>query len=203
MRNIWTNDELRAFIQNLNQVIGWAGKLSKDFDPPSDNCGFVLRQTNPELNGSKLYALEKNGYVTRTVHDYSFDDYDLLLSLALKQRSDSLQIDFSRLDHLGRILSFQTCVTTNDGAPIVESRRFVDEGDVPPIDTWFYIKRNYYHSDYKCEQSLFCWIPGQFEQVMQQAINVEIVDSYRWFDENDGVLYKKIKAVGNEMLRNI
>jgi len=190
--NAWTEKELFDFTQNLTQVIGWTEKLSENFDFLNGKYGLVFRQTNPELNSSKLYTFDDD-YATWTADDYSFDNYDLLLSLALRQRSNSKQVDFAQLDDLGRILSFQTCVTTHDGAPIVESRHFVDEGDVPPIDTWFYIKRNYFHSEHKCDQTLFCWVPKKFEEVMQRAIDVEILDSYRWFDENDKDTYNKIK----------
>jgi hypothetical protein len=190
--NIWTDKELMDFMLNLRQVVSWTEKLSENFDFQNGKYGLVFRQTNPELNGNKLYSFDDD-YSTWTVDDYSFDNYDLLLSSALSQRPNSKQIDFSKLDDLGRILSFQTCITTHDGAPIVESRNFVDEGDVPPIDTWFYVKRDYSHSEYKCDQSLFCWIPKKFEKVMQQAIAVEILDSYRWFDENDKDTYARIK----------
>lgn len=98
---------------------------------------------------------------------------------------------------LGRILCFQTGITTYDGVPVTESRHFMDESDAPPIDTWFFLKRNYYHDDCKCEQTLFCWIPKAFEGVVQDAIDVEIFDSYRWLDENDPYVYRKInEAVG-------
>lgn len=191
-RNVWTDKELMDFTKNLIQVICWTEELSKKFDFQNGKYGLVFRKTNPELNGSKLYSFDDD-YATWTIDDYSFDNYDLLLDLALKQRPNSDPVDLSKLDELGRILSFQTCVTTHDGAPIVESKNFVDEGDVPPIDTWFYLKRNYFHSDYKYEQSLFCWIPKKFEKVVQQAIDVEILDSYRWFDENDKYNYERIK----------
>ena len=191
-RNIWTDDELLEFTKNLSQVIGWTEKLSATFDIEKGKYGLVFRKTNPELNEKKLYSFDDD-YATWTIDDYSFDNYELLLNLALRQRLNSEQIDFPKLDDLGKILSFQTCVTTHDGAPIVESRHFVDEGDVPPIDTWFYLKRNYFHSEYRCDQSLFCWIPNKFVGIMQQAIDVEILDSYRWLDENDKSIYERIK----------
>lgn len=206
--NNWTVNELSDFKNNLLQVITWTEKLTQKFDFKNGKYGLVLRQTNPICNDIPLYRFGRQSdeigrlnldydfgedYCSWNNCDYSFDRYDFLLKETTKTRADIRQIDLKDIDKLGRILSFQTCVTTHDGAPIVESKNFVDEGDVPPIDTWFYTKRNYYHSNYKCDQSLFCWIPKKFEQVMQQAINVEILDSYRWFDENDKDIYMKIK----------
>jgi hypothetical protein len=207
-RNTWTQKEFLDFRNNLLQVIIWTDQLSQNFDFENGKYGLVFRQTNPIHNDVPLYKFGRQSdeiarlnfdydfgddYCSWNNWDYSFDRYDFFLKEATKVRAEIDHVDLSELDKLGRILSFQTCVTTHDGAPIVESRNFVDEGDVPPIDTWFYAKRNYYHSNYKCDQSLFCWIPKQFEQVMQQAINVEILDSYRWLDENDKDLYTKIK----------
>jgi hypothetical protein len=68
----------------------------------------------------------------------------------------------------------------------------VDEGDIPPINAWFYLKRDYYHSEHWCSQSLFCWISKAFEKVMLAAADVEMFDSYRWLDENDMDIYYRI-----------
>lgn len=206
--NNWTEEELYDFINNLCQVINWTNQLSHNFNFDNGKYGLVFRQTNPICNDIPLYKFGRQSdeitrlnsdyyygedYCSWNNIDYSFDRYDYLLKEAIKVRTDNRHIDLSDIEKLGRILCFQTCVTTHDGAPIIESRNFVDEGDIPPIDTWFYAKRNYYHSDYKCDQSLFCWIPKKFEQVMQQAINVEILDSYKWLDENDIAIYMKLK----------
>jgi hypothetical protein len=207
-RNIWSENELLDFQNNLLQVITWTDQLSKNFDFTNGKYGLVFRQTNPIINGIPMYKFGKQSdeitrldlafdfgedYSSWNNWDYSFEGYDFLLGEAIKARTSNRNIDLSELDKLGRIISFQTFVTTHDGAPIVESKNFVDEADVPPIDTWFYLKRNYLHSEHRCDQSLFCWIPKKFEAVMQQAIDVEIVDSYRWFDENNKDIYEQIK----------
>jgi hypothetical protein len=207
-RNTWTEKELVDFQNNLLQAITWTDELSRKFDFTDGKYGLVFRQTNPMYNSIPMY---KFGYqsdeITRLNFDldfgedycswnncdYSLDGYDFLLNEALKKRTNNRHVDLTELDKLGRILSFQTCISTHDGAPIFESKNFVDEADVPPIDTWFYLKRNYLHSEYRCDQSLFCWIPKKFEKVMQQAIDVEILDSYIWFDENNKDIYEQIK----------
>lgn len=170
-RNIWTEKELSDFGNNLRQVISWTDVLSQNFDFTDGDYGLVFRQTNPELNNRKLYTFD-GYYTTWAIDDYSFESYDLLLSLALKRRPNTQQFDLTQIENSGRILSFQTCITTHDGAPIIESECFVDESDALPIDTWFYVKRDYFHSERKCDQTLFCWIPTKFENVMQQAMNV-------------------------------
>jgi hypothetical protein len=207
-RNIWTEKELHDFRNNLLQTITWTDQLSKNFNFKDGKYGLVFRQTNPIYKDNLLYKFgdqsdEINNlnldfgedYSSWNNWEYSADGYDFLLSAALKRRTNNSHVDLAKLDQLGRILSFQTCVSTHDGAPIIESRNFVDEADVPPIDTWFYLKRNYFHSEHCCDQSLFCWIPKKFEKVVQQAINVEILDSYRWFDENNKDIYERIKSI--------
>jgi hypothetical protein len=72
-------------------------------------------------------------------------------------------------------------VTTYDGAAAVESG-FVDEGDIPPLDTWFYVTKT----------KLYCWIPAMFISVMEDAIAVEIFGSYRWLEESDPFFYLEI-----------
>ena len=190
----WNDSETIIFVKHLKQVITWTEKLSKDFDFVNGFYGTVFRQTNPLINGVQLYNIDGD-YATWNLDDYNEKIYEELLQLVIRARPADYDVDLTLLDNLGRILSFQTCCTTHDGAPIVESQCFVDEGDVPPIDTWFFLKRNYYHGKCMCPQTLFAWIPKPFEKVMQAAIDVEIFDSYRWLDENDKQLYDRIKNI--------
>lgn len=206
-RNTWTEKELVDFRNKLLQVITWTEQLSKGFDFENGKYGLVFRQTNPIYKELPLYQFGRQSdeisghnfdydfgedYTSWNDMDYSLDSYDYLLNEAIKSRIGNANFNLSELDSLGRILSFQTCITTQDGAPIVESKNFVDESDVPPIDTWFYLKRDYFHSQYRCDQVLFCWIPKKFEELIQQAMEVEILDSYRWLDDNDAKFYQRI-----------
>lgn len=141
-----------------------------------------------------LYSFDSD-YTTWNLDDYNPNVYYQLLRAAIDVRDKELDIDLSGIDHLGKIISFETCITTHDGAPIAESQFFVDESEVPPIDTWFYLKRNYDHGNRLCDLALFCWIPKEFEELMQRAIDVEIFDSYRWVHQNDPALTTMIKNV--------
>jgi hypothetical protein len=191
----WKEQEAIDFLLRLKQVVRWTENLSEGFDFKDGLYGKVFRQTNPSINGVPLYSFDVD-YATWNLDDYNPAVYDQLLDLAIEVRNKEYDLDLSKLDNLGKILSFQTSVTTHDGVPIIESQCFVDESDVPPIDTWFYLKRNYYHSEHRCDQVLFCWIPKPFEGVMQQAIEVEILDSYRWLESNDLVMHSIIKNDG-------
>src|SRR5688572_24028866 len=191
-RQNWSDKEISDFITQLKQVIKWTEKLSKDFDFENGCYGTVFRQTNPSINGTNLYHFEGD-YATWNFDDYDNILYERLLETAINSRDKIYNPDLANLDNLGRIICFQTCCTTHDGAPIVASKCFVDEGDAPPIDTWFFLRNNYYHAEYRSGQTLFCWVPKQFQEVMQEAINVEILDSYSWLDKNDTQMYDLIK----------
>ncbi len=189
--DVWKANELETFRKNLKQVIWWTEILAEKFDMEKEQCGAVFRKTNPELNGTRLYKIDQ-GYTTWQIDDDSHDDYDKLLELAIAERP-AFNCDYTNLNEFGRILCFQTAVTTHDGAPIIGSELFLDESDVPPIDTWFYLKRNYPQSRHYSTQTLFSWVPKKFESVVQQGIDVEMLDSYRWLDENDPAAYEYIR----------
>ena len=97
-------------------------------------------------------------------------DYNAFLKAALSVRTGT-NLPNQKVEEMGRILQFEIDVTTHDGAPFAEDG-FVDESDIPPIDTWFYVTDKY----------LYCWIPTLFIDVMQRAIDVEIMGSYTWLD---------------------
>lgn len=189
--NSWSDEEKSDFIKNLKQVIQSTEKLSRDFDFKDGSYTKVFRQTNPVIDGYSLYHFE-NDIAAWKLDDADPSNYVQLLDAAIETRDKNVDVDLSKLDEMGSVVSFQTCITTHDGVPVFESRGFVDESDVPPIDTWFYVKHNYYHGESICEQVLFCWIPKDFIGIMQQAIDVEIFDSYRWLKENDSQLYQSI-----------
>lgn len=193
--NEWSYTEMADFTRGLKQVIQWTEKLSNKFNFIDGSTGRVFRKTNPEINGVKLYSFHDE-YAKWNLDDYDPLMYHQLLEAAIKARDEIFDADLTQLDDLGGIISFITCNTTHDGTPIAESRGFVDESDVPPIDTWFYLKQNYYHSDYLCDQVLFCWIPYKFINIMQGTIDVEIFESYEWLHENDEQFYQAIKRNG-------
>ena len=142
---------LALFTARLRQAIQWTGRLAAGFDFDHGDYGRVFRQTNPSIDGQPLYQLEPAGdwYAgTRawiSNRDLSVAGYQEALRAVLARRVATLPAPAAPLDgaallRQGRVLGFETQLSTFDGAPIVESRGLVDEGDVPPIDTWFYLR---------------------------------------------------------------
>jgi hypothetical protein len=117
----------------------------KDFDYVNGWYGTVLRQTNPLIEEHALFTLDGD-YTTWNVDPYEVAYFQQALAAVWEQREQVLGPSVPLLDSLaekGRILCFSTCLTTHDGIAIVDSQRFVDESDVPPIDTWFYLQENF------------------------------------------------------------
>lgn len=76
----------------------------------------------------------------------------------------------------GRILVAEYGQNIPDGALEVETEGFFDEFDLPPIDTWFY-------NGYSEPQGgiLFAWIPAQFADLTQRAIDTQFLNVLHWF----------------------
>jgi len=185
--------ELPVFIRRLEQAKAWTDQLTKDFDYVNGWYGTVLRQTNPLVDGKPLFTTDGD-YTTWNVDPYELDYFQQALGTVWAQREQVLGATVPVLHGLaecGRILCFSTGVTTHDGAAIIDSQCFVDESDVPPIDTWFYLQEDFRTA---LHPTLYCWIPKGFESVMQAAIDVEMMDSYAWLDEEAPVFYAKLMA---------
>jgi hypothetical protein len=181
--------DLAVFVPRLRQVIGWTAHLAQGFDYHNGLYGTVFRQFNPLFDGVPLFTILEAGYTVwnKDVHELSY--LRQALQQAVGQRDEQpVKLDFNlnNFNNLGRILYFETRMATTDGAPIMESDCFVDECDVPPIDTWFYFDEE--------KRNLFCWIPWQFEQVMQQAIDAELFGSYHWLDKEGPNTHARIVA---------
>lgn len=181
--------DFNNLINNLKFTIARTNNLVTSFDFEKGNYGTVFRTLNPIIGNKRLYNIEGN-YSTWNIDMFAFESYKIALEELLKTNS-FLTIE-NTLVIEGRILLFETSISTHDGAPIVESDGFVDESDAPPIDTWFYLKEPFDVNDKFSNGTLFCWIPSKFERKMQDAIDVEILDSYDWLDEVSPKLNEQI-----------
>ena len=76
----------------------------------------------------------------------------------------------------GRIFVSEFECTVVDGASEAESNGIIDIYDLPPIDTWFYKSDN---------NLLYSWIPEEFEDLANNAIEVNCVDILKWMDSKE------------------
>ena len=166
------------FYSNLCKTALWTHFIvSRIIDSSNVNYSTVLRQTNPIYLGRLFYDFSCED--SPAPPGVSFD-YHYILQEALQLRD--IHFHDAKFDLKGRILVFEIDITTYDGAPAANSAGFVDEADIPPIDTWFYITKKH----------LYCWIPTMFIPIMQDAIDVEIFGSYEWLQDVNPDLNKQI-----------
>lgn len=176
------------FYSNLVRTINWTKRIVDSIDDKSKiNFSTILRLTNPYYKGKLFYSYDKSYYSFAATPKLSFNYLTVLKeALAVREVND---LKFQDINELGQILEFDIDLTTHDGAPCYESEGFVDESDIPPIDTWFYLTKT----------KLYCWIPTLFIKKMQEALDVEIFDSYRWIKDSNPYLQlqtvDKLKAV--------
>ena len=178
------------YYSNLIRTINWTQKIVDGIENKNQiNYSTIFRSTNPDYEGKPFYRYYETGTSVATP-EVGFN-YLSVLTDALTVREDN-SFAFEDIKQLGQILEFKIDLTTHDGAPCANSDDFVDESDIPPIDTWFYLTKNH----------LYCWIPNMFIEKMQAAIDVEIFDSYNWVKDSDPALYlqtiKKLKEGFNK-----
>lgn len=184
------------FYANLVRTINWTEKVIAGIDDITQiNYATILRSTNPVYEGRPFYRYEDDTPDFAITPDISFN-YIPVLKEALAYKKDGF-VYFKNMHQLGEILEFKIDLTTHDGAPCAETNGFIDESDIPPIDTWFYITNT----------KLYCWIPSFFIQKMQDAMEVEIMGSYNWIKDSNTVLYlqtiERLNAAYNKQVTGL
>jgi hypothetical protein len=194
--------DLAVFVPRLKQVIVWTEYLMQKFAHQYNELdnSKIFRQINPVINGQSLYHFNSDytdwSVEWNIVYDYcDSSNFEKALQQAAKQREavPILSNSFADFQELGRIVYLETQLTTCDEAAAFESHGFIDENDVPPIDTWFYLDKNI-QRQYRKVPNLFCWVPKRFELIMEGAMSVEIFDSYHWLDEKGPLTHQQIVA---------
>lgn len=164
------------FYINLISTINFTEEIITNIkDREHINYELILRTTNPEYNGSSFYYYDRRGCFTAKP-DIEFN-YLELLQKALEIRRDKI-VRNPAIFSLGQILEFDIDVTELDGAASSVSEGFTDMADIPPIDTWFFLTKT----------KLYCWIPSLFIEKMQNALEVSVMDAYRWLKDSNPAL---------------
>lgn len=166
------------FYSNLVKTINWTNSIISQVEDPLSKPALIFRVTNPTYREKPFYSYDEYGHP-----DVELDfDYNEVFHKAMDRRQNEV-LTIPEAHATGAILEFVIDVTTKDGAPVYQSKGFVDGADIPPIDTWIYVTKTH----------LYCWIPSIFIPLMQEAIDVEILDSYRWIHESNPALQVKIQ----------
>jgi hypothetical protein len=175
--HLYNNNECFSdeFYTNLSKTIAYTENVITGIkDINKVDFSKVLRTVNPLYNGALFYTYSNFDGYNNVIHAERPFNYDLLIKDILKLRIDLFSV-WNDNKERGKVLRFDIDISTYDGAPCAASQGFVDAGDIPPIDTWFYVTKSH----------LYCWIPKMFLPVMEDVIAVEILDSYRWLEQID------------------
>ena len=174
------------FVQNLRKTVAWTEFLMSLEE--TVEVYRIFRKTIPKIGGVPLFDL----FHWEVDWHFPVDKLETF-QVALKEAMAVRKDPGSTLPEInGRILCFDIGLSTNDGAAWPESDGFMDEWDIPPIDTWFALNDD--RARYKAG-TLFCYIPEAFIKYVENAISVEIFGSYQWLD----VLYPEMDAAVRQM----
>lgn len=158
----------KTFYKNLRRTVSWTESIIATIDDVTNiNYSRIFRCTNLIYRGKPFYSFDVSDIAIPPALSF---DYKAVLSEALSIRPETT-LSLENLHDLGQVLRFEIDITTYDGAPCAENG-LVDQSDIPPIDTWFYVTNKY----------LYCWIPKLFISKMEDVIGVEFFGSYEWID---------------------
>jgi len=157
----------------------------------------VLRSFNPQYDMQSLFSFKQvNNYFTT---EWSLDPimgsnkqlYNELFEKQLEFKSTIIGSSSPGVEPEGQLMIAEIDYTFIDGASEEASQGFIDINDCPPIDTWFYLASN------KHTRLLFCWIPQQFVDLVDDGINANPVDCFYWYTDKkleriSGVITDKI-----------
>lgn len=149
----------------------------------------VLRSFNPQFNNHNIFSFKRlSDYFTT---EWSLDPvmgdnkqfYNGLFEKQLEFKSGIIKSQSPFVKPAGQVLVAEIDYTFIDGVSEEASQGFIDINDCPPIDTWFYLAFN------KHTRLLFCWIPQQFVDLVEEGIKVNAVECFYWYSD------KKIERI--------
>ena len=149
--------------------------------------GTVLRSYNPVHNGKGLFSYIYSSFPKPGTSADFFkvnwtDDpmrgVEELFHRQLKFKESEVKQLNSFRPLPGNILIAKVGETVLDGASCLMSKGLIDDFDLPPIDTWFYLMdvRLY-------QQLLFAWIPETLYELANEAILVNCMDCIGWYKD--------------------
>jgi len=179
--------DIKEFQQNLLLTQKYCdGQL--EFDNKVN--GSILRSINPIYNSQNIFSYSANKNKStdndnRVRLNWNLDPHgdrndNLIADLFDKQLIEKVNAvghDKTIENFSGEILVSEIDCTLIDGASEDVSGGLIDCYDCPPIDTWFYL------ATIKERRILFAWIPQQFLEDAENAIQVNCVNCIHWLKE--------------------
>ena len=132
------------------------------------NFGFEIE---PNLKYCNL-----TNWTTNPTERENWNLVDKLFEQQIEYKKASLKSSIQKQKHAGRILVSQFYCTLIDGASAIQSLGLIDDYDLPPVDTWFYLSAD------QESRLMFAWIPTEYEYYADQAVLVNCLDIINWFD---------------------
>lgn len=153
----------------------------------------IFRSINPIVDGGPIFSFELEYEVVPGIQKYTHTNWgkdpliqendNLLKKLFEEQLSNKKHVVLSGNEiSEGDILIVQFDGVISDGVSEAESQGVIDSYDLPPIDTWFYMKGNL----------LFAWIPKKFRHHSNEAILVNMLGVINWFEVEYPNEYKRL-----------
>jgi len=143
------------------------------------DCASNLRTINPIINDQKAFQfkeIDNDQFGKLKITDWIIDplyEKDIIDDIFEIQLSHKKEISYNHNDIIeGKILVSYYKETLFEGFCQLTSNGFIDEYDLPPIDTWFYIN--------KSSELLYSWIPKKFYSNIDEAIHSSSTDIYCW-----------------------
>lgn len=194
--NHFTNQEIKYISLNIIKLLPILQKQIEGHNFDTEHNGHILRQNNPIINNSFLYKFYEDGDPEIETNDI---DYKAIINIFFSNKQEDITIDIEKQLSLGRIMGFNVFQSIPDGAPIDESNGFVDNYDIPPIDSWVYYKPNFNstHNEYpysNVNEILFTWIPYEAIKIINKTMEVEALKSYFWLDEHYPNIQNRIEV---------
>ncbi len=178
------------FFKNLSLTQAYCEEKIND---NSKSIARTLRSLNLEYKGRNVFQFKENKTNKIELVDWNFelfeDDYQLVEAFFELQLSQKIQVieGSKKYTYKGRVIVSEFGSVIMDGVSAIESNGFIDDYDLPPIDTWFYLLERHNLL------FMFAWIPEKFEKFAHQGIEVNCLDILYWLKDADTELYSLVK----------
>jgi hypothetical protein len=161
------NFDTALFYERVIETVAWCSYWLDINDDPKELWELIPL---PEQGLYWLPADER----AKFIGEISAKRKESCLTLPMKSQADYLDIY-----RQGKLLGFFPDCTTDDGVPQTASDNFFDVSNFPPLITWlYYINENEFK--FSLAGYLITWIPAQFVEKVQEAIEI-CADQSIWF----------------------